>query len=98
LAVLTQSAQVMEGVQKLISVAPEESVLVSSFKQKTARFRGEISWKNSYSFLEEKEALLNELIDAVKNGFIVGYKHLFEYLQVMLKNATDDDGIWKFPR
>lgn len=54
--------------------------------------------ENSHSFLEEKEALLNELIDAIKNGFIVGYKHLFDYLQVMLKNATDDDGIWKFPR
>ncbi|MFY8274308.1 DUF885 domain-containing protein [Pseudoalteromonas sp. SSDWG2] len=83
---------VIESSQNIIKGAPfsgeKDSTLLADFKRKV----------NKLDITEEqKQALITEATDALKNAVKPAYDGLISYLKKLEKRADERDGAWKFP-
>lgn len=86
-------AKVLDDSRNIIKGAPfdassEKSTLLNDFETKVSKLDIEDS---------EKSALIEEAKNALKNEFLAGYNNLISILEAQEKEATTDDGAWKFP-
>jgi len=86
-------AKVIDDAKNLIKGKPfdtstNKSTLLNDFETKIADLEIEES---------EKTALIDEAKKALKEGVLVGYNNLINTLETQEKEATTDDGAWKFP-
>lgn len=85
--VLDASQKVIQG--KPFDQSAEDSPLLADFKKKLAQLKLEDS-KNTY-FSKKIEQVLNSSVKPA-------YQQLISTLKDQQKRATQDDGVWKFPR
>ncbi len=84
--VLDDSRNIIKGLP--FDSSSEKSTLLNDFETKVSKLDIEDS---------EKSALIEEVKNALKNEFLAGYNNLISTLETQEKEATTDDGAWKFP-